>query len=369
MPIYPYTKKGKEHWYFAFEVKDHNGKRKTIKQRGFTGKTAARNAEREARVAWEKGDYIDPSKTTFGEYMKEWLENKQNMTEHTRYTNVSYFNNHIMPTLGHIPLQKVNVAHIEKFIKSLRDKGLSDGTVKKIYALSRTAMKAAATKEMITKDPFTLLDDSDKPYVKHQNINYWTKEEVKKFLSSFEHRYKIAFTLAIYTGMRQGEILGLKWDEVDFDNNQIRVRNTLTFKKKLKDGAKSSSGNRSISVSDFVMKELRKHKALMAQEGLINAKTKSKDKLVIHSTNGNPVDSSTLRVLFKRICDENKIRKIRFHDLRHTCASLLLQAGVHPKVVQEMLGHSSIKITLDTYSHLLPNMQNDAAKTLEQMLK
>lgn len=370
MPIYSYTKGGKEHWYYAFEVKDRNGERKTIKKRGFTGKTEARNAERQARVAWEKGQHVDPSKMSYGEYVTNWLQHKQNLSEGSRYTNEGHLRNHILPEIGHIPLQKLSVPDIEAFIQKLKDKGLSSGTVKKVYNLVQTSLKAAAKKELIVRSPFELLDDGDKPRVEKAQIDYWTKDEVKQFLSFCEDRYRILFVLATYTGMRRGELLGLRWKDIDFENARIGIRQILGFKGKIKDGAKTTAGNRSISISPYVLSELKKHRLLIEQEKRwSDAKEEYQDNdLVVCQPNGKPVSWGNFHKFWTRRLEKAGVRPIRFHDLRHTCASLLLSAGVHPKVVQELLGHSSIKITLDLYSHMMPNMQADAVKALDQML-
>ncbi|MEC0211806.1 tyrosine-type recombinase/integrase [Paenibacillus ehimensis] len=372
MPIYSYEKGGKEHWYYAFEVKDKKGKRKTIKKRGFTGKTEARAAERQARVEWEKGQYVDPTKMTYGEFLNNWFENKNDISEQTRHTNEGQIKNHILPELGHIPLQKVDVEDIEAFIKTLQKKELSSGTVKKIFNLVQTSFRAALRKEYIAKNPFDLLDKGSKPRVEKVKIDYWTKEEVKQFLGSFDHRLKIVFILAIYTGMRRGEILGLRWKDINFETSQIGIRQILGFRRKMKDGAKTTAGDRSISISPFVLSELKKHKLVIEREKRWRKDKKDKEyndnDLVVCQLNGNSLSWTNFDKYWKRCLEKSGVRPIRFHDLRHTCASLLLSAGVHPKVVQELLGHSSIKVTLDLYSHMMPNMQADAVKALDQML-
>lgn len=368
MPIYPYMKNGKEHWYYAFEVKDQNGKRKTIKKRGFTGKQEARAAEREARVSWEKGSYIDPSKMTYGEYVINWLEYKQDISPETRETNEGHLRNHIIPELGHIPLQKVNVTHIESLIKALQNKELADGTVKKIFNLVQTSFSSAAIKELIVRNPFTLLDKGSKPKSGKSKIDYWTTDEAKQFFSVLNHRQQIIFVLAIYTGMRRGEILGLRWKDINFDNSQIRITQTLKPRQRIKIGGKNDNASRSITVSPFVLSELKKHRTLIIQERW-EAKGEYEDyDLVVCQPNGKPVSTGNFHKFWTRILENTGMRQIRFHDLRHTCASLLLSVGVHPKIVQELLGHSSIKITLDLYSHMMPNMHADAVKALDQML-
>lgn len=370
MPIYPYMKSGKEHWYYAFEVKDQNGHRKTIKKRGFRGKKEARDAEREAKVFWEKGSYIDPSKTSYREYIKQWLDNKQDISPETRETNEGHLKNHIIPVLGHIPLQKVNVLHIEGFIKALNEKGLAAGTVRKIFNLVQTSFKDAETKELIAKNPFNYLTKGVKPSVGKSKIDYWTTEEVKHFFKELDHRLKILFVLAIYTGMRRGEILALRWRDIDFINNRISITQTLKPRQRIKQGGKNDNATRSITISPHVASELKRHKSLIAAEKLAAKEGEYIDHdLVVCQENGQPVSTGNFHKFWTRILSNTNMRKIRFHDLRHTCASLYLSTGTHPKIVQELLGHSSIKITLDLYSHLMPNMQADAAKALDKLLK
>ncbi len=374
MPIYPYTKGGKEHYYYAFEVKDRNGKRKTIKKRGFKGKTECRLAEAEAKVAWENGSFIDPSKMLYKEYVENWLENKQDISPETRDTNEGHLRNHIVPVLGHIPLQKITVLDIENLLIALKNKRnknnkpLADGTIKKIFNLVQTSFKSALRKELIKKNPFDLLDNGSKPKVSKPKVDYWTVDEVKTFFSKLEHRQKIMFVLAIHTGMRRGEILGLRWRDIDFKTRQIRISKSLSAKQGLKDRVKTTSGYRSITVSPLVAKELKQHKAVINQEQLASKDYQDND-LVVCQEDGQPVSISNFPKFWRRIVNNTGMRYIRFHDLRHTCASLLLSAGIHPKIVQELLGHKSIKVTLDKYSHMMPNMQEDAAKAMEKMLK
>lgn len=368
MPIYSYDKSGKEHYYYAFEVKIQNGKRKTIKKRGFKTKKAARDAEAEARTQWNQGSYIDPSRVSFGEFITKWLENKQDVSPETRSTNEGHLKNHILPTMAGIPLQKVNVSHIEELISNLNNKGLADGTVRKIYNLVYTCFKNASKKELISKNPFDLLEKGDKPKTSKPKIDFWTAEEVKHFFNVLEHRQKIMFIIAIYCGLRRGEILGLRWKDVDLVRGQIRVTQSLRPKQGLKKGSKTNTSTRSISLSSLVIKELQRHRKTILEERLACDKYHDND-LVVCQQNGLPVSLGNFDKFWKRIIKNTGMRYIRFHDLRHTCASLLLSTGkVHPKVVQELLGHSSISITLDNYSHLMPNMQAEAANALDELL-
>lgn len=369
MPIYEYKKGGKVAYYYAFEVKDQNGKRKTIKKRGFKGKTEARNAEREAKLEWEKGTYIDPNKVLFGEFITDWLEKKNDISLETRYTNQGHIKNHIIPSIGRFPLQKITVNHIENFILDLQKKDISDATVRKIFNLVHTCFKTAHRKEIIAKNPFDLLDNGSKPKISKPKVDYWTKEEVKLFFSKLDHRHRIMLILAIYTGMRRGEILALRWQDVDFENNQLRVYRSSRPMQGITKSVKTESGYRTITVSSFVNAELKRHCEMIQSEKELFGDDYQDNDLIVCQPNGKQLTLGNFTRFWKTLIKNTGMRYIRFHDLRHTCASLLLSTGVHPKVVQEMLGHSSIRVTLDKYSHMMPNMQAEAADALENLLK
>ncbi|MCD8508941.1 MAG: site-specific integrase [Bacillus sp. (in: Bacteria)] len=266
-------------------------------------------------------------------------------------------------------MQNVNFTHIEELLEVVTDKGLAKGTIRKIYNLVNTSLKDAVIKDYIIKNPVEKI--TAVPKASKEKIDYWTKEEVKKFFSQLEkidHRQHALFVLAIYCGMRRGELLGLKWSDMDFENNRIGIRQILAFKSKIKDGAKTNAGNRSIKMSPFVASELEKHKEQQEEEKR-KAREYFDNGLVFCQEDGQPVSWGNFHKFWVRIIEKTKVRAIRFHDLRHTCASLLLSANVHPKKVQELLGHASIKVTLDTYSHLIPSMQDEVADKMDELLK
>ncbi|WP_433581620.1 tyrosine-type recombinase/integrase [Paenibacillus amylolyticus] len=369
MPIYSYEKAGKEHYYYAFEVKDRLGKRKTIKKKGFKGKTECRNAERIAKVEWEKGQYVDPTKITVQEYMLDWIGKKKDLSIESRETNMGHLKNHIFPSLGHLPLQKVLVTDIEDFILAMEEKGLAQGTVKKIFCLVQNAFKAAIRKELLLKNPFDLLDPASKPKEGKPKVDYWSKDEVQTFFSRLDHRLSIMFVLAIYTGMRRGEILGLRFSDIDFENSMISIRQTLKPRKRIKDGGKNANASRSIPLSEFVVAELKKQRTMITKEKWDAKENYHNNDLVVCHPDGEPVSLGNFHKFWVRILNNTNMRHIRFHDLRHTFASLMLSAGVHAKVVQEIMGHSSIKVTLDMYSHLIPSMQRSAVNVLDDILQ
>jgi len=376
MPVYDYIKNGKKHYYFAFEVKMANGKRKTIKKRGFTGRMECKKAEALARAEWEQGNYFDESKLTFKEYLQNWADNKQDWSDQSRYNNINYLRYHIYPHLGDYKIKDIGLKEIEDYIKTLQNleskynKKLSQGTIKKIFNLVNTAFKDAVKKEFIKKNPIDLLPE--KPRVDKVQMDYWSAAEVKHFLSNFEHRQKIVFILAIFTGMRLQEILGLQIKDINLELGKIYIRNKLDFKVRIKAGAKTTSGIRQIDISEstIVKEALRSHIATVQREKTENKPYYDQD-LLVCTANGNPLSKENCRAMWYRLLKKTNSRQIRFHDLRHTCASLMFQTSppTHPKVVQELLGHSSIKITLDKYSHMIPTMHSQAIRGLENLIE
>jgi integrase len=166
---------------------------------------------------------------------------------------------------------------------------------------------------------------------------------------------------------RRGEILGLRWRDIDFKNSKLSITQTLKPRNRIKNGGKTDNAIRSISISPFVVSELKKHRKMIIQERLATPEYEDMD-LVVCQPNGRPVSTGNFTKFWKKIIEKTGMRYIRFHDLRHSCASLHLSINTHPQIVKELLGHSSIKITLDYYSHLMPNMHEDAAKSLEKTL-
>lgn len=378
MPIYEYKKRDKNrklitHYYYAFEVKDEKGSRKTFKERGFMTKAAAKDAEAVARTIWNKGEYITPNKTLYKDYLLDWLNKRTDISIDTKYYYMSYYNNHILDSkLGKLQLTEITTSSIEDFIFELLEKESDKGTklsssfVNLVLNFVNTSLNYAVRKKIISSNPAKY---ADRPRIAKKDMKYWSVNDVRKFLSGFDDRCRIIFFLAIYTGMRIGESLGLRMDDIDLENRRIYIRQILISRnKRLKAGAKTQSSNRSISISNHVVAEIAKHMKLIQTEKMNMREAYFDRGLLICNKDGRPMDDSYSRKLFIKFIKKTGVPLIRIHDLRHTFASLLLQAGQHPKVVQEMLGHSNIRLTMDTYSHLTPNMQVDAADALESIL-
>jgi len=364
--------KPKEMWFYVLTLgKDAKGKRIQIKKRGFKSEREAAKALREAQVEADKGKYVKPSTTTYSEYMDEWFRDKKHSLGYqTAQVNEGFIQHHILPSLGNAKMADMNPTIIKKFINDLREKGLADGTVKRIFNIVNASLKAAYVEQIIPRNPASLLET--KPKVTQKEVQVWDEKQVKQFLNTVQKsktRYYMAFHLALATGMRQGEILGLRWADVDFERGLISVRQTLSHDgKQLKSGAKTKTSIRTISIDPKTVHLLQKLRRIILSEKLHSGSEYKDNDLVVCTSVGTPCSPRNLSRIWYDMLKKSELPTITFHDLRHTHASLLLKNNVHPKIVSERLGHSKIQITIDLYSHLFPNMQEEAAHELGKML-
>lgn len=358
-------------WYFILKQgKKEDGKPRQFKKRGFKTKQEAHKAMLELEQSLTLGTYIQPNKILYKEYLLErFLEDK--MTKVKKQTLNTYrwiVEKHIIPAIGDVELTKLNPMIIQGLYNKLtKEKALSDENIQKVHTLINDSLKKAERWGLIARNPAALVD---RPKAVKKEITVWNVEEVRQFLKYAKKsgRYYIAFLLASTTGMRQGEILGLRWKDVDFENGCVRITQTLSSDgKDLLPYTKTKSGSRTIDLPEETVTALKKHWLFIRGEREKNRSYKNLD-LVVCTEFGTPTHKSNIRRVFKSIIKKADIPKIRFHDMRHTHATLLLLQGVNPKIVSERLGHADVRITLDTYSHLLPGMQKDTALKFGEML-
>ncbi|BCA35680.1 tyrosine-type recombinase/integrase [Bacillus thuringiensis] len=358
-------------WYFILtHGKKEDGKPRQFKKRGFKTKQEAHKAMVELEQSLTLGTYIQPNKILYKEYLLErFLEDK--MTKVKKQTLNTYrwiVEKHIIPAIGDVELTKLNPMIIQGLYNKLtKEKVLSDENIQKVHTLINDSLKKAERWGLIARNPAALVD---RPKAVKKEITVWNVEEVRQFLKYAKEsgRYYIAFLLALTTGMRQGEILGLRWKDVDCENGCVRITQTLSSDgKDLLPYTKTKSGSRTIDLPEETVTALKKHWLFIRGEREKNCSYKNLD-LVVCTEFGTPTHKSNIRRVFKSIIKKVGIPKIRFHDMRHTHATLLLLQGVNPKIVSERLGHADVRITLDTYSHLLPSMQKDTAIKFGEML-
>lgn len=357
-------------WYYIIELgRDSKGKRKQKKKRGFKTKKEAQAALTKALHELNTGTYIEPSTQRLGDFLNEWLEIKKTSVAQSSYS--TYQNNlktHILPELGNIPLSNLKPLHIQKFYtKLLNEKKLNHNTVRKIHTMLVNALELAVKFDLIIKNVAKLVNP---PKETKAEMKVWDVDEVLTFLevAKESHLYMV-YLIAINTGMRQGEILGLSWDGVNLDEGIISVKQTLSNDgKTLKQATKTAAGMRTIAIPDELVTALKRHKLEQKKHRLQLGQLYTDLNLVNTTEFSTQINPSNLRRNFNIFIQKAGLKRIRFHDLRHTHATLLLKQGVHPKIVSERLGHADTRMTLDRYSHLLPNMQKETAQKFGEML-
>lgn len=356
-------------WMAQYYVHTADGrKRKTL-----YGKTRAEVAKRLAKALSQRADGIvfDDQGLTVGEYLDRWLGDVRDTVRKSTHERYEYaIRPHIKPALGRIKLKDLTPAHARWFYRERLDSGLAPATVHKLHVVLHKALKAAVADGLIPRNAAAGLK---LPRITREEIDPLTEEQAKRLLETVRgDRLEALYVLALNTGMRQGELLALKWDDVDLGRSVLRVRRTLTHADKayVLGEPKTSKSRRTIRLTTSAVTALRAHLSRQLEEMERLSSLYQPGGLIFATETGSIVNPSNLRNRsFKPLMKKATLPPIRFHDLRHTCATLLLSKDVNAKIVSEMLGHSSISVTLDIYSHLLPDMQEKAAEALEEALK
>ena len=307
------------------------------------------------------GLYITDDQITLGRFLERYMEDVAiySLRPRTYERYLGIIKNHIEPDIGRIKLHALRPDQVQTFYTKKLNEGLSKHTVRYIHAVLHKALNQAFRWSLVIRNVADLVE---KPRLERKAISTWSADEVNRFLDAVsEHRWYPIYTLAVYTGMRQGEILGLHREDVDLGNGIINVKHQLSVIRRqglVITEPKSEKARRPITISASVIDIIKHHLGLI-------------DKgpgLLFTTSTGNPISPRNVLRHFKTVIEQTGLPEIRFHDLRHTHATLLLAAGVHPKVVQERLGHSQISLTLDTYSHVIPSLQTEAAEQFEAIL-
>jgi len=346
-------------------------------------KTEARAALRRAMADSDRGLVFDADNLTLGEYLDRWLSDSVadtvKATTFERYEQITRL--HLKPALGKVKLKAITPDHMRGLYREKLDgdptndvEPLSSRTVRYMHTTLHKALKQAVMDGLI---PRNATEAVKPPQPSREEMHPLTPDEAKHFLKTAHDtgdRLEALYVLAVHTGLRQGELLGLKWDDVDLEGGSLQVRRTLAI---TKDGPvltapKTTGSRRSVKLTNAATTALRSHlKRQLAEIDKVGSlwNPGEYDGLIFASETGEPLDRRTVtKHRFKPLLKRAGLPEIRFHDLRHTSATLLLGKNINPKIVSEMLGHSTIAITLDTYSHVLPNMRDHAAKAMEEAL-
>lgn len=338
-------------------------------QKAFTGKTKeeVRRKLTEAMRAHDQGLTVNPKAQTVGQFLTHWLEEvvKQRVRPATYRSYEQIVRNHLMPGLGKYPLQKLTPLIVQTFLNAKAETGIS---VEHLRRVLRSALTQAVKWDLVPRNAAALVSAPKKE--KHE-FAYLSPEMAKAFLvAAKEHRAEALFTVAVAVGLRLGEALGLRWQDVDLDEGTLTVRyqlQRLGGKAQLVE-PKTTRARRTLPLPEFAIKALKAHKVRQLEERLMNADVWREQGLVFPSSVGTPMFERNVRRTLSAILTKCELPPMRFHDLRHTCATLLLVQGTDPRTIMETLGHSQIALTLNTYSHVLPSLQRDAADRMNRLL-
>jgi integrase len=327
----------------------------------------------------DKGEFIKPDKVTVAEFLERWLKDytRPNLAPKTADWYAYIIRSHIVPTLGNIPLAQLKPETLQRYYAEKLASGRCDGkgalspqTVRHCHVAIHYAMETAVKWGIITRNP---ADAVSPPRSQRHQIQTWNEEELGIFLvAAKETPHYALFHLLFASGMRRSEVLALRWCDIDLTLCQIYVTRSLQH---LADGTftfkqpKTARGRRAIALPPSTALILKKHHEKQAFDTAFVGRILKDDDLVFSHLDGKPFLPNSITHAWVKLVRRTGLKYIRLHDARHTHASLMLKQGVHPKIVQERLGHASIQITLDTYSHVAPGLQEAAAARFDEVFK
>ena len=371
--------RGKGNWYAVLSTRDpQTGKRK-VRFVSLPGAKGKREAQQEcARIVTEmqKGAYVEPDKTTLAQFLERWLgqiKTQVSPRSYERYAEIA--RNNLVPALGNAQLMKLRPEHIsDAYSKALsggrRDGagGLSPRTVHHMHAILKQALKQACVWRAITHNPADLVKPPKVERKEMQTID--TDRTVEVIEAARGSRMLIPILLGVLCGLRRGEVVALRWRSVDLDAGKISVvASAEQTDEGVREKETKSGKGRAVTLSPTLISELRRYRTEQAQMLLKLGVRLTDDYHVVTREDGEPIQPRSLSRAFRKFMRRHRLPQIRLHDLRHSHATHLLDAGVHPKIAQERLGHSSVGITLDLYSHVLPGMQEDAVAKVDAALQ
>ena len=357
-------------WYAQYTVYTSEGR----KRRTLYGKTRQEVATKlsKALADREGGLTFDAGSLTVGEYMTRWLSHsvQDTVSQKTYERYESIVRVHLSPALGRIRLKALTPDHVRGLYREKLDSGLAPRTVLHIHRTLSKALKQATDDGLIPRNAAASVKP---PQARREEMQPLSRDQVRMFLDTVKgDRMEALYVLAVTSGLRQGELLALKWEDVDLEgtNPTLEVRRSLSETRGRRSFVTPKSGRgRHLRLSRRAVSALRVHRKRQLEERVRKAGLWEDHGLIFPSEVGTPMSGRNLYRAFKiRVKRASLPQTLRFHDLRHTCATLLLRQGINPKFVQELLGHADISLTLNTYSHVLPDMGDAAAGGMDAAL-
>jgi integrase len=357
------------------------GKRRQKWHSGYKNKKAAERALTELLAAKDKGAYVPKSRQTIREYVEEWLAAiKPTVRESTHYSYGRNLRLHVVPQIGSAQLASVDAGTLNQLYAALlaggrkdhKGGGLSPRTVRYIHTIVHRALKDAVRWGRLARNPADAADPPKAGEASRPESITWTPDQLRAFLEGTRSsRHRTAYLLLATSGMRRGEALGLRWRDLDLDGGRASIRQTVIAVKHtaMLGTPKTAKGRRTITLDKGTVAALREHRKQQAAERLLIGPGWTDTDLVFCHVDGTMLHPERFTRGFSEAVRRLGLPPIRLHDLRHGWATLALQAGVHPKVVQERLGHANIGITLDTYSHVVAGLHENAAEDVAALFR
>lgn len=365
--------KGKEKWLVRiFRGRDVAGRKLYHSKVIYGNKSDAQKYLTAKQRQQDTGAFVETSKQTLDEHLDNWLASvKARVAEQTYTSYETLLRVHVRPALGYLRLTSIKINDVQAMLSTMQKNDLSPRTVRYAHAVLSMAMRKAIELDYLIKNP---CDFVELPRQIREETRAMSPSQATEFLrAASADQHGLVFELALVTGMRPEEYLGLFWSDVDLNRGVVSVKRALVW---LKGGfkfgePKTKGSRRSIPLPGSLLAKLKKHRREQLEKKLKLGTAYSNIELVFATALGTPIH-------YRNLTQRHYVKILKvaglegegfvLYSLRHTCATLLLAAGENPKVVSERLGHASVKMTLDTYSHVLPDMQRSASERLDKML-
>jgi integrase len=369
-------------WFFVIDIAGPDGKRKQLKRRGFDTKKAAQAALTELQADKQRGMFVAPRRATLGQFLlEEWLPARRvALRPSTAASYEQLIRNYVLPTIGGVRLHSLDGSTLNRLYADLltngrtstrRDAGpgLSAKTVRNLHGVLSRAFRDGVRWGHLQRNP---CDAADPPKGASPEMKVWTASELRAFSTSVaSHRWAGVWSLLATTGMRRGEMLGLRWSDVDLDAATVTVRSTrIRYGTTVTTSTpKTARGNRTIAIGPATAAALRAWKRQQNADHLLaGASWSDRTGLVVTNVDGSPPNPEAFSNLFVELAKRAGLPPIRLHDLRHSYATAALASGVPVKVVSQRIGHADVGVTLKVYAHVLPGDDEEAALRADSLL-
>jgi integrase len=346
-----------------------DGKRRYVSAKR---KTECERKLRDAMTDADRGLVFDASNQSISEYMTHWLEDfaKANLASRTYHNYKLQIREHIVPAFGKMNLSKLDTPNIQALYTTKLQAGLKPASIRYIHAVLRCALEKAVDLRLIPRNPAV---SARPPKIVQEEITPLDVEQTRVLLEGVKgDRFECLYVLSLTCGLRMGESLGLRWSDIDLEAGTLRVHRQL---QRVREGGglvfsePKNASRRTIDLPQRALEALRIHRKRQIEEQLRAGAKWQENDLVFASYKGTPMDAQNIvNRYFKPLLRRAGLPDIRWHDLRHTCATLLLSRGTHPTYVQKLLGHASVQLTLDRYSHWMPSMGKHTASAMDEAL-